>query len=77
MFVHTDTDYAPWYVVDADVKRNARVNCIAHLLSTIPYEFAEPPPLKLPDRQKAEGYVRPDWSLMRHVPDHAETLTGQ
>jgi polyphosphate kinase 2 len=77
MFVHTDTDYAPWHVVDADVKRNARINCIAHLLNTIPYEFAEPPPLKLPARQKAEGYVRPDWSLMNHVPDHAESLIAQ
>jgi polyphosphate kinase 2 len=74
MFVHTDTDFAPWYVVDADLKRNARINCIAHLLSTIPYEVKETPPLRLPPRQKDEGYVRPDWSLMRHVPDHATSL---
>jgi polyphosphate kinase 2 len=74
MFVHTDTDFAPWYVVDADLKRNARINCIAHLLSSIPYEVKETPPLRLPPRQKDEGYVRPDWSLMRHVPDHATSL---
>ena len=42
MFVHTDTDVAPWYVVEADEKRNARLNCIAHLLSMIPYEVNDP-----------------------------------
>ena len=42
MFVHTDTDIAPWHVVEADEKRNARLNCIAHLLSSIPYEVTRP-----------------------------------
>ena len=43
MFVHTDTDISPWWVVEADVKRNARLNCIAHLLSRIPYEPVDAP----------------------------------
>jgi len=74
MFVHTDTDFAPWHVVEADGKRNARLNCIAHLLSMIPYEVHEPEPLELPARQPDEGYVRPDRSTMTYVPDHAATL---
>jgi polyphosphate kinase 2 len=74
MFVHTDTEHAPWWVVEADVKRAARINCIAHLLSTIPYEVSDVPQLELPERQPDDGYVRPDPSLMRHVPDHAATL---
>ena len=76
MFVHTDTDIAPWYVVEADEKRNARLNCIAHLLSAIPYEVLDVPALELPARQSDEGYVRPDRSTMTYVPDHAATLTA-
>ena len=76
MFVHTDTDIAPWHVVEADEKRNARLNCIAHLLSSIPYEVLDVPPLELPTRQSDEGYVRPDRSTMTYVPDHAATLIG-
>ena len=76
MFVHTDTDYAPWYVVDADVKRNARLNCIAHLLSRIPYEVHTAARVDLPKRQPDEGYVRPDPELMKLVPDHAATLVS-
>ena len=74
MFVHTDTDVAPWYVVEADSKRHARLNCIAHLLSQIPYEVSRPPNLTLPERQSDGGYVRPDRSTMTYVPDHAATL---
>src|ERR671914_559887 len=48
MFVHTDISEAPWYVVEADIKRHARLNCIAHLLSRIPYEDRIAPPVKLP-----------------------------
>ena len=75
MFIHTDTDIAPWHVVEADVKRNARLNCIAHLLSRIPYEVLDVPTRELPPRQADEGYVRPDRSTMTYVPDHASTLT--
>ena len=74
MFVHTDTDIAPWHVVEADEKRNARLNCIAHLLSSIPFEVLDVPLLELPTRQSDEGYVRPDRSTMTYVPDHAATL---
>jgi polyphosphate kinase 2 len=74
MFVHTDTDVAPWHVVEADVKRNARLNCIAHLLRSVPYTPIEPTSLKLPRRQSDEGYVRPDPSIYRYVADHAASL---
>ncbi len=74
MFVHTDTDAAPWHVVEADVKRHARINCMAHLLSQIPYETSEPERLVLPQRQPDEGYVRPDRSTMTYVPDHASSI---
>jgi polyphosphate kinase 2 len=74
MFVHTDTDVAPWHVVEADVKRSARINCIAHLLSQIPYVVNEPPRVEIPPRQPDEGYVRPERSTMRYVPDHAAEL---
>ena len=78
MFVHTDTDISPWWVVEADVKRNARLNCIAHLLSRIPYEPVEAPVHALPTRQVDTGYVRPDRSTMTYVPDHAaRSLLGK
>jgi len=77
MFVHTDTDAAPWHVVEADVKRHARINCIAHLLSQIPYETSEPERLVLPQRQPDEGYVRPDRSTMTYVPDHASSIAAK
>ena len=75
MFVHTDTDIAPWYVVEADVKRAARLNCITHFLSLVPYVVSDHPRPALPPRQPDEGYVRPERSTMRYVPDHAATLT--
>ena len=58
MFAHTDIKQAPWYVVDADDKKRARLNCISHLLSLIPYEDLTPEPIKLPPRQTGRG-VRP------------------
>ncbi len=69
MFVHTDTSFAPWYVVDADDKRRARLNCIGHLLSLIPYKDLTPKPPKLPPRQKGRGYKRPPKSAQRMVED--------
>ncbi len=74
MFVHTDTDVAPWHVVEADVKRSARLNCIAHLLSLVPYVVHDVETVALPERQPDDGYVRPDRSTMTYVPDHAATL---
>jgi polyphosphate kinase 2 len=59
MFAHTDIKQAPWFVVNADDKKRARLNCINHLLSLIPYEDIPPEPIGLPPRQKEVGYVRP------------------
>ena len=74
MFAHTDIKQAPWYVVEADVKRRARINCISHLLSMIPYEDLTPGPMKLPPRQDSGGYVRPPRGDQTFVPDVSETL---
>jgi polyphosphate kinase len=70
MFTHTDIKQAPWYTVEADDKRRARLNCIAHLLSMVPYEDATPRPLKLPPRRPPdESYVRPPKSEQNLVPN--------
>jgi polyphosphate kinase len=68
MFAHTDIKQAPWYVVEADDKRRARLNCITHLLAKIPYKDLTPKPIKLPPRQKDEGYVRPPMQDQTFVP---------
>ena len=59
MLLATDTSYAPWYIVNADDKKRARLNCISHLLSVIPYKEIEREKVKLPERQKPHGYVEP------------------
>jgi polyphosphate kinase 2 len=69
-FAHTDIKQAPWYVVNADIKKHARLNCIKHLLSMIPYQDLTPKPVKLPPRKKAKGYVRPPISDQNFVPEH-------
>ncbi|MBW2257570.1 MAG: polyphosphate kinase 2 [Deltaproteobacteria bacterium] len=69
MFTHTDIPEAPWYVVDADVKKRARLNCIAHLLSQIPYQDLTPKPIKLPTRQTETGYIRPPFDHQHWVPN--------
>jgi polyphosphate kinase 2 len=69
MFNHTDIKQAPWYAVDADNKKRARLNCISHLLSMIPYEDRTPPPLELPPRQTDIGYVRPPMGEQTFVPE--------
>lgn len=61
MFAATDTPESPWYVVKADDKRRARLNCIAHFLGLIPYEEILPAMADLPPRQKAKGYEEPDY----------------
>ena len=68
MFIATDTDFSPWHVVNANDKRRARLNCIAHLLSQIPYEDVPTEKVKLPKRQKSSGYVAPEHPY-RFVPD--------
>jgi polyphosphate kinase 2 len=58
MFAYTDIDEAPWYVVQANVKKHARLNCIAHLLTIIPYQDLTPDPVEFPPREDS-GYQRP------------------
>ncbi len=69
MFIYTDIKQAPWYVVDGDVKKRARLNVISHLLSLIPYQDLTPAPIKLPPRQEEIGYVRPPLSDQTFVPE--------
>jgi polyphosphate kinase len=74
MFVHTDIPEAPWYVVEGDDKRRARLNCIAHLLSLAPYHDVLEVPLKLPPRPPESDYQRPPRELYHYVPDYTATL---
>jgi polyphosphate kinase 2 len=69
MFASTDIKQAPWYVVNADNKLCARLNCIRHLLSLIPFEDLTPEKIVLPPRQKEQGYVRPPISDQTFVPE--------
>ena len=69
MFAHTDIKQAPWYVVNADKKPAARLNCIRHLLSLIPYEDLTPEPIVLPPRQSDNGYLRPPITDQTFVPE--------
>jgi polyphosphate kinase 2 len=69
MFHYTDTKQAPWYVVQADDKRRARLNCISHLLEQVPYQDLTPEPIRLPPRRDDGGYVRPPMSDQTFVPD--------
>ena len=68
MFMYTDIEEAPWYVVNADIKRHARLNCISHLLSMIPYKDLTPEPVELPSRQEDTGYQRPPITDQTWVP---------
>jgi len=68
MLAHTDRKKTPWYVVNADDKKRARLNCIAHLLSQIPYRDAKPVEIEVPPRQSDTGYKRPKMSSQRFVP---------
>lgn len=77
MLVHTDIPEAPWYVVESDDKRSARLNMIAHLLSTVPYEAVPLPVIDLPERPPSTGYQRPPRDLQHYVPDHAARLRGE
>jgi len=68
MFTHTDTEDLPWYVINADVKKHARLNCISHLLSRIDYEDTMPEPTELPPRQRDPNYRRPPIESQNWVP---------
>lgn len=77
MMVHTDTPGSPWYVVESDVKKHARLNMMAHLLSTIDYRDVEKPKVKLPSRPVVSGnYQRPPRELSTYVDDYVATLIG-
>ena len=69
MFSFTDTKQSPWYVVHADDKRRARLNCIDHLLSLIPYEDLTPKPFKLSPLKRDVAYVRPPVTDQTFVPE--------
>lgn len=69
MFAHTDIKQAPWYVVHADDKRRARLNCMHHLLSMIPYEEIKHEKIKLPHRKEDNTYVRPPFNDQNFVPE--------
>jgi polyphosphate kinase 2 len=75
MFAVTDIPEAPWWTIESDDKRSARLNAISHLLSQIPYEKIEPPEVTLPDRPDADDYDRPARELYKYVPDHAAEIS--
>lgn len=75
MFANTDVADSPWYVVESEDKRRARINMISHLLSTISYYDVQRPPLQLPSRPPSHGYKRPPRDAQTYVPDHTVVLT--
>ena len=76
MMVHTDTPVSPWYVVESNIKKHARLNMLSHLLSSIDYEEVEPETVELPKRPQTGNYRRPPRELTTYVPDFAATLMG-
>ncbi len=77
MMVHTDIPASPWFVVESDIKKHARLNMMAHLLSTMPYHDVEKPKVELPSHPVVSGnYQRPPRELSTYVPDHVATLIG-
>ncbi|MEM7802379.1 MAG: polyphosphate kinase 2, partial [Chloroflexota bacterium] len=75
-FEYTDIKQAPWYVVPADDKRRARLSCMSHILSQIPYENVIPDPVELPEREEYP-YIRPPMDDQTFVPDILETISNQ
>lgn len=69
MFKYTDIKQAPWYNVNADIKKHARLNVINHLLSMIPYKELEQDPFEMPERQDDVGYVRPPFEDLTFIPE--------
>ena len=69
MFEHTDTQFSPWYIVESDNKKKARINCINHFLELIEYEEVHSPEVVMPDRIQQKNYERPPRSNYRYVPD--------
>jgi polyphosphate kinase len=78
MMVHTDVPVSPWYVVESDIKKHARLNMMAHLLSSIDYHDVETPKVTLPKHPMVTGnYERPPRELSKYVDDHVATLIGR
>ena len=69
MLEHTDTESSPWYLVESDNKKKARINCISHLLSLVEYSEVEHEEIKLPDRALTSSVERPDKSNFNYVPE--------
>jgi polyphosphate kinase 2 len=77
MMVHTDTPNSPWYVVESDIKKHARLNMMSHLLSTIGYHEVDKPQVELPEKPIDTGtYQRPPRELTTYVPNHVAELVG-
>ena len=76
MMVHTDIPASPWFVVESHIKKNARLNMMSHLLSSIPYEDVEPEIVDLPKAPVVGNYRRPSRELATYVDDYAATLLG-
>ncbi len=76
MMVHTDVPVSPWYIVESDTKKHARLNMMAHLLSTIDYHDVAMPKIKLPARPMIGNYQRPPRELSTYVDDYVATLMG-
>src|SRR6478735_4909879 len=74
MFAATDTEESPWWIVESDDKRSARLNVISHLLSSIPYQHLGHEDVSIPDRPDADDYERPPVEQFRYVPDIAAQL---
>ncbi len=69
MFAYADTKVSPWFVVEADDKKRARLNCIVHLMGQIPYQNVELKTVTLPPREKQKGYVRPPMTEQTFIPE--------
>ncbi len=69
MFAYTDTKQCPWYVVNADDKKRARLNCISHILEQVHYQDIMPEPIELPPRTESETYIRPPYEEQTFVPE--------
>ncbi len=77
MFRVTDIPEAPWWTIESDDKKSARLNVISHLLSQLPWEKIEPEPIELPERPTADDYERPAKEQYKYVPDHAAELKSR
>jgi hypothetical protein len=78
LMLHTDIPASPWYVVESDVKKHARLNMMAHLLSTIDYHVVPRPDVTLPRRPVHSGaYRRPPRELYNYVDNHVAELLGE